>query len=284
MNRPGVASITWGSTSIATRIKVRIIKHGPPFLVFVGLTLLLHWQLVQHLTTHFFGRPFEDVLESHFLLAWMRAVVFDGAGNAFYNPNIFYPEGWHIASGAQPVWYYLALAPLTQLVGEIAAYNLAILGLLTLAGFGVYLLTYQFTQRRLASFIAGCVYLVAPTITIHIPGHLNIIISSTILPYACLFTMLALIRSGRSRWIWTLLAGMALAFTFLGHWSFIFIASLPLTAFVLFYWDISWRKKVDNSGCYPLARCNPGRTVCFGGESGTTSYVCWYGRFFAGGR
>jgi hypothetical protein len=51
----------------------------------------------------------------------MARALFDLRVNPFVAPDVYYPLGWHLASGAQPPWYYAALAPLTRLLGEVVA-------------------------------------------------------------------------------------------------------------------------------------------------------------------
>ena len=86
--------------------------HLLPALFFVALALAVNFPLVWRLGTHVVGRPFDDVFEMLWLLSAMRRAVFETHSNPFYAANVYYPQGWYIASGAQPAWYLLLLAPL----------------------------------------------------------------------------------------------------------------------------------------------------------------------------
>jgi hypothetical protein len=74
---------------------------------------MLNWPLMLHLNSHVIGRPVDDAFEVLWQLWWMQLAVFDQHVQPFYTPDMSYPRGWYTASGAQPGWYFLALAPLT---------------------------------------------------------------------------------------------------------------------------------------------------------------------------
>jgi len=205
------------------------------------------------LNSHVIGRPFDDAFEVLWQLRWMQSAAFNQHVQPFYTPDVFYPQGWYTASGAQPGWYFLTLAPLTRMLGPTVTYNVVQLATFVIAGFGVYLLAYSLTRHRLAGLIAGCVYIVAPVITVRQGGHLHTLLGMQWLPYAVLLAHHALetpnkstatsTRGGRGRW--ALLAGLAFALVILGSWYFLFIATLPMIVF--FLWtalDQTWRSRL----------------------------------------
>jgi len=81
--------------------------HSPPFVGYVVLVALTNWPLIININTHIIGRAFEGAFEVLWLLWWMENAVFHHQVNPFYTPDIFYPVGWHIASGAQPGWFMI---------------------------------------------------------------------------------------------------------------------------------------------------------------------------------
>lgn len=200
---------------------------------FIGLVALVNLPLVTHIRTHIAGRTFEDALEVLWQLSWMEKVVFKTHVNPFYTPDIFYPQGWYLASGAQPSWYLLLLAPLTHGLGVVTTYNLTLLGAFALAGFGVYALTYYLIRRQLPGIIAGCIYISAPVLTIRLGGHTHVALGMMFLPYATLCFYRAF-HQKQWRWRRIMLAGLTLALTILSLWYFLFIATLPLIAFAFF--------------------------------------------------
>lgn len=215
----------------------RIKFHIAAFVGFVVIISTVNWPLILNLNSHVIGRPFEDAFEVVWQLWWMQSATFDQHVQPFYTPDVFYPYGWHIASGAQPAWYFLTLAPLTRMLGPTATYNVIQLVTFVIAGFGVYLLVYSLTQRRLAGLIAGCVYIVAPVITLRQGGHLHTLLGMQWLPYAVLFTRRTLATPGRFGTRRSLLAGLMFALAILGSWYFLFIATLPTIGFLL--WSAS---------------------------------------------
>jgi uncharacterized membrane protein len=70
------------------------------------------------------------------------------------------------------------------MLGPTATYNVVQLAAFVIAGFGVYLLIYSLTRRRLTGLIVGCVYIVAPVITMRQGGHLHTLLGMQWLPSA----------------------------------------------------------------------------------------------------
>lgn len=211
-------------------------KNKAHFLPFVGyfvLVALTNWPLIININTHIVGRTFEDAFEVLWLLWWMEDAVIQQRVNPFYSPDIFYPVGWHIASGAQPGWFMLLLAPFTRVAGNVVAYNFTLLSTFVAGGFGVYLLVYQLTQQRLAAFLAGAVYITAPVLTVRMGGHLHTLFSMAFLPYATL--SFYQVFSIQQRDVTSIVrTGILLALTILGHWYFLFIATIPLVVLSAF--------------------------------------------------
>ncbi len=220
--------ITTSLKPIAQKLAMEARKHIPFLLGYSFVVLLWNYPLVANFQTHVIGRSFDDVFEVLWQISWHETAIFNQHINPFFSPNIFYPHGWHIASGAQPVWYLLPLAPLSYLTTPTIAYNIALITTLILAGFGAYLLAYRMTADRMASFVAGCIYITAPVITMRLGGHLQILISIQWLPYAYLAFYQMLNSSAKPRYQWAVLAGIFLSLTILGHWYFLFIATLPM--------------------------------------------------------
>lgn len=229
------------TTSPATTVLISTlrnkVKRSKSYVLVLGLFVvlvgLLNLPLVLHLDTHVIGRPFEDVFEVLWQLSWMDTAVFERGANPFYNPDVFYPQGWHLASGAQPSWFLLLLAPATHLLGPTTTYNVVQLLTIAFAAFGVFLLASSQTTNRAAAFIAGVAYISAPVLTIRLGGHLHTLISALFLPYAVLCVYRSLTAQNH-RWIWIVLSAVTLSLTILGHWYFLFIATLPLIGFFFF--------------------------------------------------
>lgn len=204
-------------------------------------SLLLHYPITFNLSTHIVGRPFEDVFEVLWQLSWLKQAVFDLQVNPFYTPNVYYPVGWHLASGAQPVWYLLLLTPLTAVFGPAVTYNLTILLLCALAGYGTYLLAREVSGAPWGSAAAGVAYMVLPALTLRFGGHLHVLISAAVLPLAY-WAVFKVTQETATGYKWPVWAGMFLAGAILGHWYFVFIVPLPLGGLVLWRFYIALDK------------------------------------------
>lgn len=225
-------------------------RHVLPALFFIGLVLAVNYPLALNLNSHVVGRSFDDTFEVIWQLSAIEKAVLRTHTNPFFSPDVFFPQGWYTASGAQPPWYLLLLTPLTVVAGPVFAFNIATLATFVLAGFGTYRFVARLVGRRSAGIIAGCVYIAAPMLTLRLGGHLHVLISSMFLPYAAdalhqtMSRPAEPLRSGamvRSL-LWS---GFFLAATILGHWYFLFIATLSLGAMALFTPSpASWRHRL----------------------------------------
>ncbi len=189
------------------------------------------------------SNPYDDTFEVIWQLATVERAVFESHTNPFFIPDVFFPHGWYLASGAQPTWYYVLLSPLTAAVGPVAAYNLITLGTLIVGGFGAYWLARRLTGSLPAGLIAGCAYMVAPFFTSRVGGHTHVLFGMMFLPFA-VGTMLAAMTEARAgRWV--VLGGIFLAATILSHWYFLFIATLPLLGAALTVsTTVAWRRRL----------------------------------------
>jgi hypothetical protein len=209
------------------------LRRGLPCAIVV-LILVSHWPLLIHGHDHVFGRYTDDAFEVLWQLERASRVVFDGEGSPFFTPNVYWPRGWHLASGAQPAWWCLALAPLTRLAGPVLAHNLACLAALAIAGLGAFRLTAAVTGRSASACVAALAYSMSPILTIRLGGHLDVLIGATALPYAALAAWRATSGdAGRGR-RQSLLAGLFIGLSCLGHWQFVFIAPILPLAVLLF--------------------------------------------------
>lgn len=209
----------------------RCRPHWKALFAFVIIVAVSHWQLLRHLSSHVFGRPFEDAFGILWDLDWARRALFELRVSPFYTPDVFYPHGFYVSASSPPMWWFIFFSPLTALLGPVATYNLINLAAVILAGFGMYLLVTHLGGKWLEGIIAGSIYIVAPVFTIRLAGHTDILLSSLWLPYLALFTHKALEQPRSASW---LPAGLFWALACLGHWQFVFLSPLlPLAIFGL---------------------------------------------------
>lgn len=231
--------------STATRLRGTIGRYIGPGLFFVLLVALLQAPLVLRLNSHVIGRPFDDSFEVLWQLSAVAEAVFKTHTNPFYTPHVFYPQGWYLASGAQPPWYFVLLSPLTILLGPVVTYNLTILSTFIFAGLGVYWVVVTRTKLAVAGLLAGCAYIAAPVFSLRMSGHMHMLFGMMFLPYAA-GALLKFIQPRRlSSRKWIILGSLFFASTVISQWYFLFIATLPLLGVALFApSEATWRDRL----------------------------------------
>jgi hypothetical protein len=134
--------------------------HIGVFLGYVLLTMAMTWPLITKMSTHMAGEDI-DVWLNQWATWWTGKALKNGLN--FYHTNyILYPQGAslvffsfsHLNSAIS-----LLVAPL---IGDLAAYNVAVLLAFALSGFNMYLLVKHLTGTRAAAFVAGLVFAFNP--------------------------------------------------------------------------------------------------------------------------
>ena len=95
--------------------QARRFPHLLPALFFTLLVLALNYPLTLSLGTHVASNPYDDTFEVIWQLATVERAVFESHTNPFFTPDVFFPHGWYLASGAQPTWYYVLPVSYTHL-------------------------------------------------------------------------------------------------------------------------------------------------------------------------
>ncbi|MEZ4540820.1 MAG: hypothetical protein R3C43_12685 [Chloroflexota bacterium] len=216
-----------------------------PGLFFLLLVLIVNLPMVMNLNSHVIGRPFDDSFEVIWQLVSAKKAIFETGTNPFYTPDVYYPEGWYTASGAQPTWYFLLLSPFTAILGPIVTYNLTLLATFVLGGLGMYWLVDMRTSKMFAGLLAGCAYIAAPVFTLRLGGHLQLLIGMMFLPYAAASLLRLTSMSRPISWKWLILSGTFLAAIIISQWYFLFVATLPLLGLGLFAAsEVNWRERL----------------------------------------
>ncbi len=218
--------------------------HAPALFALAVIVLALNAPLLPHLRTHAIGNPSDDVFEILWQFDWLARAVLDLRVNPFYAPGVFYPQGWHLASGGYPAWYFLPLGLLGRAIGPVLAYNQALLATLWLSAYGAYRLAHLLCGERRAALVAGCIYLTAPVLTLRWGGHLNILMGAAGLPFV-VYHLVRLLRGEGRPWAQALATGAWLAATVAACWYFAFIATLPLAVLVVAWrGGLPWRRRL----------------------------------------
>lgn len=210
--------------------------------VFGVVTAYMLYPVSLHPATLINGRVFEDAFEYVWYLDWYERALFDLQVSPLFQPDIFYPTGWNLGFSAFPPLYPALLAPLTALVGAVAAYNLALMATCIIAAYGAYRLTRSIGAGQWGGIIAGLAFAFYPQREVYLGGHLNFLTGSMWMPWV-LYGLIQANGSARRRLRWAAFSGMAVALTVAGSWHFVFIGSLAFATFGAAYLLPSLRRE-----------------------------------------
>lgn len=135
-------------------------KHLTAALIFLVLALLLTNPLVLHMWNAVEDK--QDGLLNTWIVAWVgHALTTDPF--QLYNANIFYPYPNTLAFSEILVPPSLVALPFTLAANNpIFGYNLALLAMLWLDAFAIYVFAFDLTRRAEAAWIAGVIYAFNP--------------------------------------------------------------------------------------------------------------------------
>jgi hypothetical protein len=185
-----------------------------PLLLYAGLALLFTYPLALHFGGALVGQG-DDVLQGYWNMWWARQAVEQGH-NPFQTPLMHHPFGLSLYFHTHNLLNSLLTLPIQVCCGIPAAFNLAALLALTLAGLGAYALTYYLTRTRPAALLAGLVYAFSPYMVLPLSfGHLHLL-STHWLP----FYLLALLYGLRERREVLALAALLLFLIGLTDWHY----------------------------------------------------------------
>jgi len=121
-----------------------------------------------------------DGLEVLWGLDWYAQSLIHGR-NPLFDPAVFAPQGWQVATLAHGPILFLALMPLYALGGAAFAYNAAALGAHVLAFAGMYKAT-RLWLGRLAGIVAALAFTFWGYRWFRNSGHLHTLLASALLP------------------------------------------------------------------------------------------------------
>lgn len=217
-----------------------------PLAVFVAVALFMLRPASYRLTTHVLARPFEDAFESIWYLHWYQQAIFHLRHSPFFQPDIFYPEGWELGFAVMPPFYPLLLAPLTYLLGAVTVYNLSLLFTAVFAAYGTFLVCRAAGSNIGGGLLAGIAFAFYPQRQIYYYGHLNLAIASMWMPWM----VYGLIRAKeavtpRQQLKWLSFVGLCYGLGIAGAWQFLFLGlGLLLTFGLVYFWPVvrrNWR-------------------------------------------
>jgi hypothetical protein len=137
-----------------------IAPDGAVFVAFMVLAAYATWPTVRYLGSRVahLGDPLENV----WIFSW-GAHGLAHQPSALFNANIFSPERLTLAYAENVLGVSIPAAPLFWITGNgVLTYNLAMLVVLAVGGFGVYLLVRELGGSRAAAILAGAGFISVP--------------------------------------------------------------------------------------------------------------------------
>ena len=193
-------------------------------LAYTALTLVMTYPAVWHIGDQVLGSGV-DTWIFWWNNWWVKKALVTGE-NVYFTHHLFFPEGADLTYHSFS-WLNTALWLLLEpLVGAVAAYNLSVLWVFPLAGWGMECLVRELTGSKRAAFLAGLVYAFVP----YRMGQYNhlTLMGTQWLPLYTLY----LLRAIRDRhWRHALLASLFLVLTALVGWN-LFLYLVIWTAWV----------------------------------------------------
>lgn len=213
-----------------------------PLLIFVVLSLLLTWPLATHFATHVPGDGIDDPALA-WNLWWVNHALVARPQNPFQVAWQFWPVGINLAFYTLTVLNGMAAIPLQAAFGVIPAYNLILLSSFVLSGLAAYLLSLDFLARGAgarrmavpAALLGGALYAFASAKLFYAALGQGNIASSQWIPFAMLYLLRLLRRTGRPRD--ALLA--ALFITLQAYAELTYVSFLAIFAGVAVAWRVA---------------------------------------------
>ena len=168
--------VTFVATTAEPRQKRQVppawLEHLGVIVLFSLLTAVMTWPLVAIMNRGVLGPP-GDNLEYVWKMWWFKRALLDLRTTPFFNPDVFYPFGYPLALSEMTMANTVLMLPVTLLLGETVAYNLAIYGSFVLSGYGMYLLLRGLRCGQIAALFGGVAFAYCPYRMSHMgAGHL----------------------------------------------------------------------------------------------------------------
>jgi hypothetical protein len=167
-NRPSdPAARPWPS-----RLRAAIGALLPPFLIYLDLALILTIDTWESPSTHWIGTCC-DPEQTVWFLRWIPYAM-QHASDPFFTQQLNAPNGVNVMWNTAVPFIALLMTPVTLAFGAIFAYNVAMIGAVTLSAWCAFLALRRYTRGTLAPLIGGAVYGFSPYVISHAAIHLNL--------------------------------------------------------------------------------------------------------------
>ena len=205
-----------------------------PLLLYTAFaTLWLGRGVLLHPATKVLGDPYRDKTILMWSFLWWPHAIAHGL-NPFVADVVWAPHGVDLSWVTSSPTLSLALTPVTETLGPVAAYNLAALAGPPLAAWTAFLLARRLTGSVPASLVAGFLFGFSPYVVGQSVSHLN-------LSFVCLVPLAGLLvvrffQGGLGPWRFAALLALVLALQFgVSTEIFATMTMLGVVCFVLAY-------------------------------------------------
>lgn len=192
--------------------------------LYLAVAIAHTWPLVTRLGSHLPGLELGDNVTFIWNFWWMRQAMHSPDLHFLQSPAILAPLGGPLVlhtHTALVAWFGATV--LSQLT-VVQAYNVTLLTSLVLNGLSAYALAFEVTRRRLPACISGLLFLLSPSITQRLMGHLNLVLA-----WPFVFFCVGFIRWwNRPRWLSA--GAWALALTLTAYCDYYYVVYAGLFA------------------------------------------------------
>ena len=219
----------WGSWKVILRVVA----------LFLALTLVMTYPLVQHFATAVPGPPWDNFVWLYDLW-WFKHSLLDLHQWPSLNPEMFYPFGYDLSLSETILANKALIFPILMLGNEILAFNSLLLVSFVLSGLGTYMLVSYLTGSKWAGLVSGAIFAFCPYRMHAMAAGWLPLISTQWVPFLFL-SLERTIRERKARF--ALCAGILLAANVLSSWYYAYVVAL-LAALYLAVRLWPWRRNL----------------------------------------
>ena len=159
-------------TATGTGLRKRTLSIGVALLLYCLLAALAFAPVVPWSSTQIFGCACYDTPQQIWFMSWVPHLLTAG-GNPFYTTYINAPGGANMVVNTSIMFLSLLLAPITFLLGPVAALNVGMRLALAASGMAAFGVLRKWRARWPIAFIGGLMYGFSPYMIGQASGHLQ---------------------------------------------------------------------------------------------------------------
>jgi hypothetical protein len=170
-DRPSRRKLRWLSPKGGIGAPPTWVRAFAFYLLMAALTV--GWHAIAHLRSVCACVGTQDPASYMWGLAWWPHALSHGL-NPFFTHYLWSPTGVNVAQGAMIPTAAIVMAPITELMGPVASYNVLSIASPALAALTAYLLCRRIVQRELPAVAGGYLFGFSAYVFAQLTGHLNL--------------------------------------------------------------------------------------------------------------